>query len=38
MEAPMISATEDRFVLPVTLTVSPNACLHHAGIRRRRHA
>ncbi len=34
----MISATEDLFVLPVSLTVSFHVSLHHAGIRRRRYA
>ncbi|WP_297509225.1 hypothetical protein [uncultured Caulobacter sp.] len=37
MEAPMISKTEDRFALPVTLTVGSHG-LHHPGLRRRRHA
>lgn len=34
----MISATEDLFVLPVSLTVSSHVSLYHAGFRRRRHA
>lgn len=33
----MISKTEDRFVLPVSLTVGPYV-LHHPGFRFRRHA
>ncbi|PLR20323.1 hypothetical protein SGCZBJ_22665 [Caulobacter zeae] len=33
MEAAMISQTEDRFVLPVSLFVVSHACLHHSGIR-----
>ncbi|AHI88575.1 hypothetical protein EIB18_13715 [Caulobacter vibrioides] len=37
MEAPMISKTEDRFVLPVSLTVGLHV-LHHPGFCRRRHA
>ncbi|MCY1648586.1 hypothetical protein OVA11_16385 [Caulobacter sp. SL161] len=37
MEAPMISKTEDRFVLPVSLTVGLHV-LHHPGFRFRRHA
>jgi hypothetical protein len=34
----MISATEDHFVLPVSLTASPHVRLHHPGFRFRRHA
>ncbi|WP_143324338.1 hypothetical protein [Caulobacter sp. FWC2] len=37
MEAPMISKTEDRFVLPVSLTVGSHV-LRHSGCRLRRHA
>ncbi|AZS20555.1 MULTISPECIES: hypothetical protein [unclassified Caulobacter] len=37
MEAPMISKTEDRFVLSVSLTVGSHV-LRHSGFRRRRHA
>ncbi|MCA0358184.1 MAG: hypothetical protein LCH78_15285 [Proteobacteria bacterium] len=37
MEAPMISKTEDRFVLSVSLTLGSHV-LHHPGFRRRRHA
>ncbi len=33
----MISKLEDRFVLPVSLTVGSNV-LHHLGFRFRRHA
>ncbi len=34
----MISQTEDRFVLPVSLLVVSDARLHHLGLRFRRRA
>lgn len=34
----MISKTEDRFVLPVSLFVDAHARLRHPGFRFRRHA
>jgi len=34
----MISATEDHFVLPVSLTASLHVCLYHPGFCFRRHA